>query len=197
ACAQKALHPGATASGCADLLEPVGRGWRRRRAAASPRSPGASLQPPVAQTQAGKRVSHPHGRPGAAAMGRQGAPCPLQALERSAVRPGCHGGPALGGTTDAPPLGVHAPSSSECPETARHVSLSVSARPAPSLTLLVPDHRSPCVFFPTSVPHCLAPPLGVVLPPALGAFTGGSNLQVGRSPSEMPLRLLDKNKSHP
>lgn len=65
---------------------------RRRGAAASPRSPGTTPQPPpVAQTQAGKRVSRPHGRPGAAAMGRQGAPCPLQALKRSAARPGVTG----------------------------------------------------------------------------------------------------------
>lgn len=82
-------------------------------------------------------------------------------------------------------------------ETTKYSGLSVSAHAAPRMVLLVPDHRSLRAFLLMSIAHRLIPPLGVSLPRVLGVFTGGSKMQVGWSPSEMPLRLLDKNISHP
>ena len=66
----------------------------------------------------------------------------------------------------------------------------------PSLILPVPEAVSLRLCSPASLAHHLCPPLGPVLPPLLGVSIGRSNLQVGGSSSEMPLGLLDRDKSH-
>ena len=66
----------------------------------------------------------------------------------------------------------------------------------PSLTLPVPEAVSLRLCSPASLAHHFCPPLGPVLPPLLGVSIGRSNLQVGGSSSEMPLGLLDRDKSH-
>ena len=66
----------------------------------------------------------------------------------------------------------------------------------PSLTLPVPEAVSLRLCSPASLSHHLCPLLGLVLPPLLGVSFGRSNLQVGGSSSEMPLGLLDRDKSH-
>ena len=79
-------------------------------------------------------------------------------------------------------------------KTPKEASGFPTIRPSPMLP--VPEAVSLRLCSPASLAHHLCPPLGPVLPPLLGVSIGRSNLQVGGSSSEMPLGLLDRDKSH-
>nr|XP_045052662.2 uncharacterized protein LOC123479896 isoform X2 [Desmodus rotundus] len=63
----------------------------------------------------------------------------------------------------------------------------------PCLRLPVPDDRPRWALLLVRLVHRLLPPLGVLLPPVLRVSIGGSDLQLGGGPLDLPLRLLDKD----
>lgn len=66
-------------------------------------------------------------------------------------------------------------------------------RPTPCL---LPDEGALRVLVQLSLVRHPFPPLGVVLPPVLCVLAGGSDLQVGWPPPEMPSRRLDRHARH-